>query len=73
MDGHLNVPAVSLASGVAGLSYLGEDRWRLRPDPTQVLVFDRAEDGEVIGYHIRDQLPVLYALADNYVNFDQWY
>lgn len=28
---------------------------------------------EVMGYHIRDQLPVLYALADNYTNCDQWY
>lgn len=28
---------------------------------------------EVMGYHVRDQLPVLYALADNYVLYDQWY
>lgn len=28
---------------------------------------------EVMGYHVRDQLPVLYALADNYVSYDQWY
>lgn len=27
----------------------------------------------VMGYHTREQLPVLYALADNYVLCDQWY
>lgn len=28
---------------------------------------------EVMGYHVRSQLPVLYALADEYVLFDHWY
>ncbi|MEX1367421.1 MAG: alkaline phosphatase family protein, partial [Nannocystaceae bacterium] len=28
---------------------------------------------EAMGYHVRAQLPVLYALADNYTLFDQWY
>ncbi len=28
---------------------------------------------EVMGYHVRAQLPVLYALADNYVLCDNWY
>ncbi len=28
---------------------------------------------EVMGYHVRAQLPVLYALADNYVLCDQWF
>ena len=28
---------------------------------------------EVMGYHVRGQLPVLYALADNYVVCDNWF
>lgn len=28
---------------------------------------------EVMGYHVRAQLPIIYALADNYVLCDQWY
>ena len=28
---------------------------------------------EVMGYHVRSQLPVIYALADNYVLCDHWY
>jgi phospholipase C len=28
---------------------------------------------EVMGYHIRDQLPIIYALADEYVLFDNWF
>jgi phospholipase C len=32
-----------------------------------------ASYAEVMGYHVRDQLPVLYALADSYVLCDHWY
>jgi len=28
---------------------------------------------EVMGYHVRAQLPIIYALADNYVLCDQWH
>jgi phospholipase C len=28
---------------------------------------------EVMGYHVRDQLPVLYGLADAYTNCDAWF
>ncbi len=28
---------------------------------------------EVMGYHVRPQLPILYALADNYVLCDRWF
>ncbi|MCA9635903.1 MAG: alkaline phosphatase family protein, partial [Myxococcales bacterium] len=28
---------------------------------------------EVMGYHVREQLPVLYALADNYALCDHWF
>lgn len=37
---------------VVALDYVGEDRWRLRPEPVNVLEFDRAPDGTVVGYHI---------------------
>jgi CubicO group peptidase (beta-lactamase class C family) len=37
---------------VAALDYLGEDRWRLRHEPSTVLAFDRDESGVVTGFHI---------------------
>ena len=40
--------------GVVPLIYAGDDRWKLRPNPTRVLEFDRAETGEVTGFHIGD-------------------
>jgi CubicO group peptidase (beta-lactamase class C family) len=39
---------------VVPLDYIGEDRWKLRPEPANVLAFDRGEDGSVTGYHIGD-------------------
>jgi phospholipase C len=32
-----------------------------------------ASYAEVMGYHVRSQLPILYALADEYVLCDNWY
>lgn len=37
---------------VVPLKYVGEDQWKLRPDPTKVLKFQRSETGEVTGYSI---------------------
>jgi CubicO group peptidase (beta-lactamase class C family) len=37
---------------VVPLDYLGEDRWRLRPEPSTVLAFERDEHGVVSGYRI---------------------
>lgn len=39
---------------VVPLDYVGDDRWKLRPQPSTVLAFDRGEDGRVVGYHIGD-------------------
>ncbi len=39
---------------VVPLDYIGEDRWKLRPEPANVIAFDRGEDGSVTGYHIGD-------------------
>jgi len=39
---------------VVPLDYIGEDRWKLRPEPATVMAFDRGEDGSVTGYHIGD-------------------
>lgn len=41
-----------LGKAVVPLTYIGDDRWKLRPQPATVLSFDRAETGEVTGYHI---------------------
>jgi len=54
-----------LARGVVPLSYVGEDRWKLRPNPSVVLEFDRAESGEVTGYHIGDHYEYRFTPASH--------
>lgn len=44
-----------LGRGVVPLSYLGEDRWKMRPNPSVVLQFERDRTGRVSGYRIGDQ------------------
>jgi CubicO group peptidase (beta-lactamase class C family) len=39
---------------VVPLDYIGQDRWKLRPEPANVIAFDRDADGRVTGYHIGD-------------------
>lgn len=41
-----------LGKAVVPLDYVGDDRWRLRPQPTTVIAFDRDAAGDVSGYHI---------------------
>lgn len=41
-----------LGKGVVPLDYIGEDRWRLRPQPANVLQFHRDAAGVVTGYSI---------------------
>ena len=41
-----------MGQGVVALTYLGEDRWKFRDNPSIVLDFDRGESGAVTGYHI---------------------
>lgn len=51
-------------------------QWNLGANDGFVIVHELvhpASYDEVMGYHVRDQLPVLYALADNYTLFDHWY
>ena len=43
-----------LGKGVVALSYTGEDRWKIRQNPSVVLAFQRSDDGLVTGYHIGD-------------------
>lgn len=43
-----------LGTAVVPLTYLGEDRWKLRPNPKLVIEFDRDAAGTVTGYHIGD-------------------
>jgi hypothetical protein len=45
---------------VVPLDYIGEDRWKLRPQPATVLAFDRDEAGVVIGYHIGDHVELRF-------------
>ncbi|MFT5059516.1 MAG: CubicO group peptidase (beta-lactamase class C family) [Planctomycetota bacterium] len=43
-----------IGKAVVPLGYLGGDRWKLRPNPSLVIEFDRDADGQVSGYHIGD-------------------
>jgi len=43
-----------LGRAVVPLVYLGEDRWKFKPNPANVIAFDRDEEGAVTGYHIGD-------------------
>jgi CubicO group peptidase (beta-lactamase class C family) len=45
---------------VVPLDYIGEDRWKLRPQPSIVLAFDRDEGGTVSGYHIGDHVELRF-------------
>lgn len=45
-----------LGRAVVPLDYIGEDRWKLRPEPANVIAFDRDETGAVTGYHIGEHV-----------------
>lgn len=45
-----------LGRAVVPLDYIGDDRWKLRPQPATVIEFDRDEAGTVVGYHIGDHV-----------------
>ncbi|MFT7664990.1 MAG: hypothetical protein ACI87A_003224, partial [Planctomycetota bacterium] len=45
-----------IGKGVVPLVFIGEDRWKLKSDPSTVLKFDRSSNGEVTGYHIGDHM-----------------
>lgn len=51
-------------------------QWNLGANDGFVIVHENVHPmsyDEVMGYHIRSQIPVLYALADNYTLFDHWF
>jgi len=51
-------------------------QWNLGANDGFVIVHEQvfpASFDEVMGYHVRSQIPILYALADNYTLFDQWF
>ncbi len=50
--------------------------WNMGANDGFVIVHEQVhptEYAEVMGYHARGVLPILYALADNYTLFDHWY
>lgn len=40
--------------GVFALDYLGDDRWQFRQNPSEVITFDRSDDGKVTGFSLGD-------------------
>jgi CubicO group peptidase (beta-lactamase class C family) len=41
-----------LGKAVVPLDYIGDDRWKLRPQPGTVIDFDRDDANRVVGYHV---------------------
>ena len=41
-----------LGRAVVPLVYVGDDRWKLKPNPANVIAFDRDAGGAITGYHI---------------------
>ncbi|MCA9710903.1 MAG: alkaline phosphatase family protein [Myxococcales bacterium] len=51
-------------------------QWNMGANDGFVIVHEQAHPesyDQVMGYHVRSQIPVLYALADNYTLFDHWF
>ncbi len=60
-----------MAKVVVPLTYLGEDRWRMRPNPAIVLEFDRDENGVITGYHIGDHQEFRFTPPDDFPTTDE--
>ncbi|MHC4824615.1 MAG: serine hydrolase domain-containing protein [Planctomycetota bacterium] len=57
--------------GLVPLDYIGEDSWQLRPNPNEVLVFDRSEDGKVIGFHSGDHHEYRFTPSEELPSVDE--
>jgi CubicO group peptidase (beta-lactamase class C family) len=60
-----------MGRGVVPLTYVGEDRWKLRPNPSEVLVFDRSEAGEVTGFHVGDHQEFRFEPSPDLLDIDE--
>tara|TARA_R110002073_G_scaffold85403_7_gene203431 strand:- start:4548 stop:6683 length:2136 start_codon:yes stop_codon:yes gene_type:complete len=60
-----------LAKGIVPLTYIGEDRWKMRPNPSVVLEFDRDENGLITGYHIGDHQEFRFTAPDDFPTVDE--
>ncbi len=60
-----------MGKGVVPLTYVGEDRWKLRPNPSEVLTFDRSETGEVTGFHVGDHQEFRFEPSSDLPNIDE--
>ena len=60
-----------MGRGVVPLTYVGEDRWKLRPNPSEALSFDRSEAGEVTGFHVGDHQEFRFEPSSNLPDIDE--
>ena len=60
-----------LGRAVVPLVYVGDDRWKLKPSPANVIAFDRDPDGIVTGYHIGDHQEFKFTPAEDLPSIDQ--
>lgn len=59
-----------VGKAVVPLTYVGDDRWKLRPDPSKVLAFQRDESGRVTGYDIGEHHESRFEPASELPSFD---
>jgi CubicO group peptidase (beta-lactamase class C family) len=60
-----------MGKGVVPLTYVGEDRWKLRPNPSESLTFDRSEAGIVTGFHVGDHKEFRFEPSSDLPNIDE--
>lgn len=56
---------------VVPLDYIGEDRWKVRPEPANVLQFERDAERRVTGYHIGEHREFRFTPAADLPSADE--
>jgi CubicO group peptidase (beta-lactamase class C family) len=57
--------------GVAALGYMGDDRWKMKANPSVVLEFNRGENGIVTGYNIKDHYEYRFEASDDLPSLEE--
>ena len=60
-----------MGKGIVPLTYVGEDRWKLRPNPSESLTFDRSEAGIVTGFHVGDHKEFRFEPSSDLPDIDE--
>ena len=60
-----------LGQAIVPLTYVGDDSWKLRPNPGVVIEFNRDADGRVSSYHIGDHVEYRLEPGDDLPSIDE--